>query len=106
MDEVGLIETLSKVAPVAWEAALRQAYIIGVQDIVWGIVSVIAAALCGLGIKYQFRDTEEYPPDFLTFVLLCCGVVIFVLLAIMSFSDAFTAMYNPNYYAARLLLGR
>lgn len=105
-----LADKLGQGAAVIWESALRQNYILGVEDIVWGLVWL------GLGItgailthrawkKAKAIKMNSYssnsPDDWLLFFI---PVVLVAMLGIGLFLNSMEHFVNPNLNALEIIL--
>lgn len=103
-----LAKAAKQVAPHAWEVAVRQQVIQGVSlAVVWFGLLASIYALVRWGI-YLKRDNGSQTEDDLGIgAFIIAGMIAFLaaLAAICGSADVIGMIFNPEYYAARAILG-
>jgi hypothetical protein len=118
---VELADFVKEVSPIVWETMVRQAYVIGIRNVIIGLVLfVLTGALIKAGhgfyLKHQAgtiwnkeRDWRDDKPEYsgdegaIVWVVAMCVVITGVLGSVALFSG-FTTLANPNYEAIKILL--
>lgn len=96
-----------------WGVLIKQAYIDGILNIIFFIISVISAFIVyKLHIKFMGKMNDsnyswyhEYEVSLMVpMVFVSIFVIFFIGCGIVGFLDSFTAFYNPEYWALNKIL--
>jgi len=114
-----LVEFVEDVSPIVWETAVRQAYVQGVFNTVWGILLIASSyffyKLSGIFRRKHFeglasnKNTSHwertYDGDYDAAKWMClCGCVTAVIVGLLVLTNGLSILANPNYSAIKEIL--
>lgn len=107
-----LIELVKTASIELWQIGLRQAYVKGMQSLVWTVVFLFVAQLFGrwaLQIYHGYKNytpESHHNPDELLGTLLVTVVIGlgFSLGGLYMLQEAVGLLYNPRFYALQMLI--
>lgn len=104
-----LIEAIQKLAPEVWAVLIKQVYSEAATYLVWGVIWLIAAALCGKATLAVAANNwgDDWHDDSIRYFcagLLALTVIGLLVIAANDLTAAAQWFYNPEFYAIRFLL--
>lgn len=117
-----LIEFVKSASPMVWTALIKQVYVYAIQNLVWGLLFLVASIASGrtmiffinrwIAINKGMDDGESeyyHYSDVPTYVMGCsmasvCVFPLLVALALGTILEGASRLINPEFYAIQLIL--